>query len=80
VSGAPDLNDILNTKSLYKKLADTLLDEAIVQTAYAVLKDDDYFKHVAERIIGETKLSEYEYDTLRLYVIAYLMKRFVRQK
>lgn len=76
MSGAPDLNDILNTKSLYKKLADTLLEEAIVQTAYAVLKDD-YFKHVAERVIGETKLSDYEYDTLRLYVITYLMKRFV---
>jgi hypothetical protein len=80
VSGAPDINDILNTKSLYKKLADTLLEEAIVQTAYAVLKDDDYFKHIAQKVIVETKLSDYEYDTLRLYVITYLMKRFVRQK
>jgi hypothetical protein len=76
MSGTPDWREIVNVKALYKKLADRLIEEAIVQIAYNVLKNDDYFKQVLSEEIQQ--LNEYEFDTLRIYLIAYLMRKYVK--
>jgi plasmid replication initiation protein len=78
MSGTPDIKDIVNVKHMVKKVSETLIEKSIVETAYNVLKDDDYFKQTLEEILGDIGLSKYEYDTLRLYIIAYMLKKYVK--
>jgi hypothetical protein len=78
VSGTPDIKDIVNVKHMVKKVSETLIEKSIVETAYNVLTNDDYFKQTLEEVIENTQLSKYEYDTLRLYIIAYMLKKYVK--
>ena len=78
MSGTPDLNDINVVKHMVKKVSETLIEKSVVETAYNVLTNDDYFKQTLEEVIGDTHLSKYEYDTLRLYIIAYMLKKYVK--
>jgi hypothetical protein len=78
VSGTPDLKDIVNVKHMVKKVSETLIEKSIVETAYNVLTNDDYFKQTLEEILGDINLSKYEYDTFRLYIIAYMLKKYVK--
>ena len=78
MSGTPDIKDIVNVKHMVRKVSETLIEKSIVETAYNVLKSDDYFKQTLEEILGDIGLSEYEYDTLRLYIIAYMLKKYVK--
>jgi plasmid replication initiation protein len=78
VSGTPDIKDIVNVKHMVKKVSEALIEKSVVEVAYNVLKSDDYFKQTLEEILGDIGLSEYEYDTLRLYIIAYMLKKYVK--
>ena len=73
MSGAPDWREIKPVK-MYKQIADKLTEEAIVQIAYSILTDKDYLKQYEEI----QQLNEYEFDTLRIYLIAYLMRKYVK--
>jgi hypothetical protein len=59
---------------MYKQIAEKLTEEAILQVAYAILTDKDYLKQYEEI----QQLNEYEFDTLRKYLIAYLMRKYVK--
>lgn len=74
MSGTPDWREIKSVKQMYKQIADKLVEEAIVQIAYSVLTDKNYLK----QLLSEEQLNEYEFDTLRIYLIAYLMRKYVR--
>ena len=74
MSGVPDWREIKPVKQMYKQIADRLVEEAIVQIAYSILTNKDYLK----QMLSEETLNEYEFDTLRIYLIAYLMRKYVK--
>jgi hypothetical protein len=76
MSGTPDWREIANVKTLYKKLAEKLTEEAILQVAYEILTNKDYLKQYEET--QQFPPNEYEFDTLRIYLIAYLMRKYVK--
>jgi ABC-type transporter lipoprotein component MlaA len=74
VSGTPDWREIKPVKQMYKQIADRLVEQTVVEIAYNILTDKDYLK----QMLSDEQLSEYEFDTLRIYLIAYLMRKYVK--
>lgn len=74
MSGTPDWREIKPVKQMYKQIADRLVEQTVVEIAYNILTDKDYLK----QMLSDEQLSEYEFDTLRIYLIAYLMRKYVK--